>query len=96
MPRSSRAITDDSHVVGTALEAPDPVSLARFYSDLLGWPIAHQEPGTSILAVPEGPIYIVFQQASDYQAPVWPAVRWCAAADDALRLPGRRPRFGGR
>ncbi|MEP6800038.1 MAG: VOC family protein [Lapillicoccus sp.] len=57
---------------GTAIEAPEPSVLAHFYSDLLGWPIGHEEPGTSILAAPEGSIYIVFQQASDYQAPVWP------------------------
>ena len=59
---------------GTAIEAPDPAALARFYSDLLGWPIGHGEPGTAILAAPEGSIYIVFQQASGYEAPVWPPV----------------------
>ena len=35
---------------GAAVEAPDPVALAGFYSELLGWPIGHQEPGTTILA----------------------------------------------
>ena len=59
---------------GTAIEAPDPGGLARFYSELLGWPIGHEEPGTAILAAPEGPIYIVFQQADGYTAPVWPPV----------------------
>ena len=59
---------------GTAIEAPDPAALARFYSELLGWPIGHEEPGTSILAAPEGPIYMVFQQATEYQRPVWPPV----------------------
>jgi predicted enzyme related to lactoylglutathione lyase len=57
---------------GTAIEAPDPGALARFYSGLLGWPIGHEEPGTAILAAPPGSIYIVFQQATSYQAPVWP------------------------
>ena len=57
---------------GTALEAPDPGALARFYSDLLGWPIGHEEPGTAILAPPQGSVYIVFQQATDYRPPVWP------------------------
>jgi hypothetical protein len=56
---------------GTAIEAPDPSALARFYSGLLDWPIGHEEPGTAILAAP-GDIFIVFQQATDYQAPVWP------------------------
>ena len=57
---------------GTAIEAPDPNALARFYSELLGWPIGHEEPGTAILAAPQGAIYIVFQQATDYESPVWP------------------------
>jgi predicted enzyme related to lactoylglutathione lyase len=59
---------------GTAIEAPDPGALARFYSELLGWPIGHEEPGTAILAASQGSIYIVFQQATNYQAPVWPPV----------------------
>jgi len=57
---------------GTAIEAPDPGGLAGFYAELLGWPIGHEEPGTTVLAAPEGSIYVVFQQATDYQAPVWP------------------------
>ena len=57
---------------GTAIEAPDPGALAHFYSELLDWPISHEEPGTAILAAPQGSIYIVFQLATDYQAPVWP------------------------
>jgi predicted enzyme related to lactoylglutathione lyase len=57
---------------GTAVEAPDPGALAGFYSQLLGWPIAHEEVGTVILSAPEGPIYVVFQFAEDYQRPVWP------------------------
>src|SRR5271156_2723397 len=57
---------------GTAIEAPDPGGLARFYSELLGWPIGHEEPGTAILAAPAGGVYFVFQQAAGYQAPVWP------------------------
>ena len=57
---------------GTAIEAPDPGVLARFYSDLLGWPVGHEEPGTAIVAgAPEGP-FLVFQQAEGYQPPVWP------------------------
>src|SRR5215470_15005375 len=59
---------------GAAIEAPDPRALAGFYSELLGWPIGHEEPGTAILAAPQGSIYLVFQQAAGYQAPVWPPV----------------------
>lgn len=58
---------------GLAVEAPDPAKLARFYSDLIGWPVVHEEPGTTVLATsPDGSNYIVFQQATDYVRPVWP------------------------
>jgi predicted enzyme related to lactoylglutathione lyase len=60
---------------GTAIEAPDAGALARFYSELLGWRIEHEEPGTAILAAPEGPIFVVFQHTTEFQAPVWPPVR---------------------
>jgi predicted enzyme related to lactoylglutathione lyase len=59
---------------GTAIEAPNPGALAKFYSELLGWPIGHEEPGTAILAASQGSIYLVFQQATGYQASVWPPV----------------------
>jgi predicted enzyme related to lactoylglutathione lyase len=59
---------------GAAIEAPDPGALARFYSELLGWTIGHEESGTTILAAPEGSILVVFQQATGYQPPVWPPV----------------------
>lgn len=58
---------------GTAIEAPDPGELAQFYSALVGWPQVHEEPGTTILAAREG-IFVVFQEATDYQRPAWPPV----------------------
>lgn len=57
---------------GTAIEAPDAAALAMFYSQLLGWTIVHEEPGTSVVAPPQGSIYVVFQEAADYVRPVWP------------------------
>ena len=57
---------------GTAIEAPDPGALARFHSELLGWPIGHEEPGTAVLAAPGGSVHMVFQEAEDYRPPVWP------------------------
>ena len=57
---------------GTAIESSDPSALAQFYSQLLEWPVVHEEPGTAIISPPDGPIYIVFQEATDFQSPVWP------------------------
>lgn len=59
---------------GIAIEAHDPGASAAFYSQLLGWPINHEEPGTVIVAAPGGSTYVVFQEATDYQRPVWPPI----------------------
>ena len=49
---------------GPALEAPDPAALARFYSDLIGWPVVYEEPGTTVLATSrDAAVNVVFQQA---------------------------------
>lgn len=58
---------------GPAIEAPDPGALARFYSSLVGWPVGHEEPGTAVLVAGDG-VFVVFQQADGYRAPVWPPV----------------------
>ena len=55
---------------GAAIEAPDPLALATFYSSLLDWPIVHHEPGTAVMQPPQEGVFIVFQQADDYVAPV--------------------------
>jgi hypothetical protein len=57
---------------GAAIEAPAPGALAAFYSELLGWTIGHEEPGTTVLVAPQGSVYVVFQEAHDYRRPVWP------------------------
>jgi hypothetical protein len=58
---------------GPAIEAPEPAKLARFYAELLEWPIVHEEPGTSVVgAPPAGGCFLVFQQADGYTPPVWP------------------------
>jgi hypothetical protein len=40
---------------GTVIESPDPSGLAKFYSDLPGWPIGHEEPGMAIVEAPRDP-----------------------------------------
>jgi catechol 2,3-dioxygenase-like lactoylglutathione lyase family enzyme len=58
---------------GAAVEAPDPGALARFYAELLGWPVVHEEPGTAVVGAPGG-AFLVFQEAPGYRRPVWPPV----------------------
>ncbi|HET7399222.1 MAG TPA: VOC family protein [Intrasporangium sp.] len=59
---------------GTVLEAPDAHALADFYSRLLDWPVAKEEPGWVVLAPPDGFVYLAFQHADGFVPPVWPPV----------------------
>ena len=56
------------------MEAPDPISLANFYSALLEWPVAQQDENGAAIAVPDSKSFISFQRAEVYTPPVWPAV----------------------
>ncbi|WP_416966701.1 VOC family protein [Streptomyces sp. 4F14] len=58
---------------GVVLDAPDPHRLARFYSELLGWPIAKEDDDGAAIAPAEGVAYLGFQRADGYVPPVWPA-----------------------
>src|SRR5258705_2921675 len=53
--------------------APDAAELARFYSRLLGWDIAVEEPDWAVMRDPEGGVGLAFQTEAHYTAPVWPA-----------------------
>lgn len=57
----------------TVLNSPDPQALARFYSRLLGWPLAEDEPDWARLEHPDGGTTLSFQIEDLYQRPVWPA-----------------------
>ena len=55
--------------------APDPSALARFYSDLVGWPITVDEPGWVVIRDPGGGVGLSFQEETEYVRPLWPARR---------------------
>ncbi len=57
---------------GVVLDAPDAHALARFYHDLLGWPIAKEDPGGVALLPPDGVTYLAIQTNEHYVRPVWP------------------------
>jgi hypothetical protein len=55
------------------LECPDPAGLARFYAELLGLSIVHQDQDWCALAADEGARpRLAFQRAPEYRSPVWP------------------------
>jgi hypothetical protein len=55
------------------LDAPDVGVLARFYSELRGWPIWKQDVDGAALDLGEGVAYLGIQRNPDYVRPVWPA-----------------------
>jgi catechol 2,3-dioxygenase-like lactoylglutathione lyase family enzyme len=46
--------------------------LARFYSQLLDWPVVHEDDDTAVVKPPQGSVFMVFQRAEGYGPPVWP------------------------
>jgi len=69
-------------VSGPVLDAADPVRLARFYEQLLGWTITDlggPRPGSppgdgwAMLKPPSGETKLEFQWEPAYQPPTWPA-----------------------
>jgi hypothetical protein len=60
---------------GVVIDAPDPLALGRFYSELLGWEIDEETASDDgcALAPPEGVAYLSVQRATDYVRPVWPS-----------------------
>ena len=57
-------------LTSTVLGTPDPRGLARFYAELLGWPIETDEPEWVTLR-PGGP-GLSFQLEPDHVPPTWP------------------------
>lgn len=57
---------------GVVLDAPDAATLARFYSEVLGWPIVHEQEGFVTLHPGEGVGYVSVQTSQGYVAPRWP------------------------
>ncbi|GAB3413128.1 VOC family protein [Flindersiella endophytica] len=58
---------------GVALECPEPLALAQFYSSLTGLPIVYSSADwCSIGESEEAAFHLSFQRAPGYQPPVWP------------------------
>jgi catechol 2,3-dioxygenase-like lactoylglutathione lyase family enzyme len=58
-------------LTATVLDTPDPRGLARFYAELLDWPIGTDDAEWATLR-PGGP-GLSFQLEPDHVPPVWPA-----------------------
>ncbi|MPZ51221.1 MAG: glyoxalase [Acidimicrobiia bacterium] len=54
------------------IDCPDPLSLAEFYSTLVGLPITYRSDDLVVIARNETSSGIAFQLAPDHQPPRWP------------------------
>ncbi|MGH3436808.1 MAG: VOC family protein [Sciscionella sp.] len=57
------------HVV---IDCPEPSTLARFYSRLLGLPVTYEDDDWVVIASDDTTSGIAFQLAVDHRAPEWP------------------------
>ena len=57
---------------GVALDCPDTMALARFYSDLSGWPVYSRSDDSWAQLDTGNPWTLAFQRVDDYRAPAWP------------------------
>ena len=64
-------MTPEIRFTATVLGTPDPRGLARFYGDLLGWPIRDDTDEWATLR-PAGGTGLSFQLERDHVPPVWP------------------------
>jgi hypothetical protein len=58
---------------GVALDCPDTMALARFYSELSGWPVDSESDETWAQLDTGGGWTLAFQHVDDYRAPEWPS-----------------------
>jgi len=59
--------------IGVVINAPKAQSLAYFYRDLLGWPLADDEADWCTMGIPGAAANLVFQTEAIYERPTWPA-----------------------
>lgn len=56
----------------TVFDCPDPMALAQFYSQLVGWPISYSDDEWVTVTESGPPARLAFQKVDDYRPPVWP------------------------
>ena len=65
-------MTPSIRLTASVLGTPDPRGLARFYQQLLGWPIRDDEPEWATLRPADGGTGLSFQLEADHVPSVWP------------------------
>ncbi|MGY1771677.1 VOC family protein [Blastococcus sp. SYSU D00813] len=65
-------MTPTVRFTAAVLGTPDPRGLARFYRDLLGWPIGSDDADWATVRPAGGGAGLSFQLERDHVPPVWP------------------------
>jgi catechol 2,3-dioxygenase-like lactoylglutathione lyase family enzyme len=65
-------VTSSFSLTAAVLGTPDPPGLARFYQQLLGWPLRDDDPEWATLRPADGSTGLSFQLETDHVPPVWP------------------------
>jgi catechol 2,3-dioxygenase-like lactoylglutathione lyase family enzyme len=66
-------VTPRFTLTAAVLDTPDPRALARFYQQLLGWPLGTDDPEWATLRPGDGGAGLSFQREENHVPPVWPA-----------------------
>jgi catechol 2,3-dioxygenase-like lactoylglutathione lyase family enzyme len=56
----------------TVIDCRDPMALATFYSELLGWPTTYRSDDWVVVAVNNTSSGLAFQLVPDHTPPTWP------------------------
>lgn len=70
MTNTTQDTTPVARLAMLTLDAAETEPIARFWSEVLGWPIAHLEADYAMLSGPEHALGI--GRIPDYQRPTWP------------------------
>ena len=65
-------MTPSIRLAAPVLGAPDPRALARFYRQILGWPLRDDGPHWATLRPDDDGPGLSFQREDDHVPPVWP------------------------
>ena len=58
---------------GTVVDCTDPVKLAKFYADILGYTVVQSDPDWSVIGISVDLPGIAFQHVPNYVSPTWPS-----------------------
>lgn len=57
----------------TSIDCADPVVLADFYAELLGWRRMHETPDGGVVVITNGSHNLAMMRVDGYRPPTWPA-----------------------